>query len=174
MKKKRDLTGIILLILSGECIYILPYVLARIFRPTFLEVFNLTNFELGSLFTVYGIVAIFSYIFGGVIADNFSPRKLISTALFSTALGGVLLATFPSYNILKILYGYWGITTVLLFWGAMIKATRLWGGSHSQGRAYGYLDGGRGIVAALIGSISVNIFSIKEMLSSVLFCTSVS
>lgn len=161
MKKRGALSSIILLILSGECIYILPYVLARIFRPTFLDVFNLTNFELGSLFTVYGIVAIFSYIFGGVIADNFSPRKLISIALFSTALGGVLLATFPSYNILKILYGYWGVTTVLLFWGAMIKATRLWGGSNSQGRAYGYLDGGRGIVAALIGSISVYIFSIS-------------
>ena len=161
MKKTGALSSIILLILSGECIYILPYVLARIFRPTFLDVFNLTNFELGSLFTVYGIVAIFSYIFGGVIADNFSPRKLISTALFSTSLGGVLLATFPSYNILKILYGYWGITTVLLFWGAMIKATRLWGGSNSQGRAYGYLDGGRGMVAALIGSISVYIFSIS-------------
>ena len=113
------------------------------------------------MFTVYGIVAIFSYIFGGVIADNFSPRKLISIALFSTALGGVLLATFPSYNILKILYGYWGVTTILLFWGAMIKATRLWGGSNSQGRAYGYLDGGRGIVAALTGSISVYIFSIS-------------
>ena len=50
---------------------------------------------------------------------------------------------------------------MLLFWGAMIKATRLWGGSNSQGRAYGYLDGGRGIVAALIGSISVYIFSIS-------------
>ena len=161
MKKRGALSSIILLILSGECIYILPYVLARIFRPTFLDVFNLTNFELGSLFTVYGIVAIFSYIFGGVIADNFSPRKLISIALFSTALGGVLLATFPSYNILKILYGYWGVTTILLFWGAMIKATRLWGGSNSQGRAYGYLDGGRGIVAALTGSISVYIFSIS-------------
>ena len=161
MRKKRDLPTIILLILSGECIYILPYVLARIFRPTFLDVFNLSNFELGSLFSVYGIVAIFSYLFGGVIADNFSPRKLISTALFLTALGGVFLATFPSYNILKIIYGYWGITTVLLFWGAMIKATRLWGGSNSQGRAYGYLDGGRGIVAALIGSISVFIFSIS-------------
>ena len=74
----------------------------------FLDVFSLSNFELGSLFTVYGIVAIFSYIFGGVIADNFSPRKLISIALFSTALGGVLLATFPSYNILKILQGYEG------------------------------------------------------------------
>ena len=66
MKKRGTLSSIILLILSGECIYILPYVLARVFRPTFLDVFNLTNFELGSLFTVYGIVAIFSYIFGGV------------------------------------------------------------------------------------------------------------
>ena len=127
MKKKRDLTGIILLILSGECIYILPYVLARVFRPTFLDVFSLSNFELGSLFTVYGIVAIFSYIFGGVIADNFSPRKLISIALISTALGGVLLATFPSYNILKILYGYWGMTTVLLFWQEtiIIRSSRI-------------------------------------------------
>ena len=35
------------------------------------------------------------------------------------------------------------------------------GGLNSQGRAYGYLDGGRGIVAALIGSISVFIFSIS-------------
>ena len=86
---------------------------------------------------------------------------MISTALFLTALGGIFLATFPSFNILKIIYGYWGITTVLLFWGAMIKATRLWGGLNSQGRAYGYLDGGRGIVAALIGSISVFIFSIS-------------
>jgi len=160
MKSKGSFLSITLLILSGESIYILPYVLARIFRPTFLDVFNLTNFELGSLFTVYGIVAVFSYIFGGVIADNFSPRKLISTALFLTALGGILLSTFPSYNILKILYGYWGVTTVLLFWGAMIKATRLWGGSNNQGRAYGYLDGGRGIVAALIGSASVYIFSV--------------
>ena len=67
MRKKRDLRTIILLILSGECIYILPYVIARIFRPTFLDVFNLSNFELGSLFSVYGIVAIFSYLFGGVI-----------------------------------------------------------------------------------------------------------
>lgn len=125
------------MILSGESIFILPYVLARIFRPTFLDVFNLNIFQLGSLFTVYGIVALFSYIFGGVIADNFSPRKLIATALFSTSLGGLLLATFPSYQILTILYGYWGITTVFLFWGAMIKATRLWGGSKNQGQAFG-------------------------------------
>ena len=40
-----------LLILSGEFIYFLPYVLSRVFRPTFLDVFQLNNFQLGSLFS---------------------------------------------------------------------------------------------------------------------------
>ena len=64
----------------------LPYVLARVFRPTFLDVFRLTNFELGSLFSVYGIVALLSYLYGGVLADKFLPRKLIALSLFSTSL----------------------------------------------------------------------------------------
>ena len=149
-----------LLILSGEFIYFLPYVLSRVFRPTFLDVFQLNNFQLGSLFTVYGIVALLSYIYGGVITDRYSPRKLMSSALFLTSLGGLVLASYPSYLTLQILYGYWGFTSVFLFWGAMIKATRLWGGDSNQGKAFGLLDGGRGIVAASMGSIGVFIFSI--------------
>ncbi|MDB4023889.1 MFS transporter [Flavobacteriaceae bacterium] len=148
-----------LLILSGEFIYFLPYVLSRVFRPTFLDVFQLNNFQLGSLFSVYGIVALLSYIYGGVITDRYSPRKLMSSALFLTALGGLVLASYPSYQTLQILYGYWGFTSVFLFWGAMIKATRLWGGNKNQGKAFGFLDGGRGIVAASMGSIGVFIFS---------------
>ena len=149
-----------LLILSGEFIYFLPYVLSRVFRPTFLDVFQLNNFQLGSLFSVYGIVALLSYIYGGVITDRYSPGKLMSSALFLTALGGLVLASYPSYQTLQILYGYWGFTSVFLFWGAMIKATRLWGGNKNQGKAFGFLDGGRGIVAASMGSIGVFIFSL--------------
>ena len=148
------------MILAGESIYILPYVLARIFRPTFLDVFKLSNFQLGSLFSVYGTIALLSYVYGGVLADKFLPRKLITLSLFSTALGGLILASYPSYFTLQLLFGYWGFTTVFLFWGAMIKATRLWGGSVSQGQAFGFLDGGRGLVAAAIGSIGVFIFSL--------------
>ena len=149
-----------LLILSGEFIYFLPYVLSRIFRPTFLDVFQLNNFQLGSLFSVYGVVALLSYVYGGVITDRYSPRKLMSSALFLTALGGLVLASYPSYQTLQILYGYWGFTSVFLFWGAMIKATRLWGGDNNQGKAFGFLDGGRGIVAASMGSIGVFVFTI--------------
>ena len=151
---------LLLLILAGEAIFLLPFVLSRIFRPTFLAVFALTNYQLGICFSIYGVVALLSYLYGGVLADVFSPRKLITSALFLTALGGLYLATFPNYFQLKLLFGYWGFTTIFLFWGAMIKATRVWGGDTQQGRAFGFLEGGRGLVAATLGAVGVFIFSL--------------
>ena len=110
--------------LAAESIYILPYVLARVFRPTFLDVFNLTNLELGGLFSIYGVVAFFSYLFGGVLADRYSPRKLLSISLIFTSLGGLIMMTYPSYLIMQLLFAYWGFTTVFIFWAPMLKATR--------------------------------------------------
>lgn len=149
-----------LVILAGESVFILPFVLSRVFRPTVLEVFNLDNIQLGICFSIYGTVALISYLFGGALADKFLPRKLIATALWMTALGGLIYASFPNYTILKVLYGYWGFTTIFLFWAPMIKATRIWGGNTSQGKAFGFLDGGRGLVGALFGVLGVFIFSL--------------
>tara|TARA_R110002073_G_scaffold17446_5_gene65710 strand:- start:36929 stop:38203 length:1275 start_codon:yes stop_codon:yes gene_type:complete len=151
---------IILLILAGEAVFILPFVLVRIFRTTFLESFAISQTELGSCFSVYGIVALFSYLFGGPLADKFKPHVLMSVALILTALGGFYLATYPTLASLRILYGFWGFTTIFLFWAAMIKATRIWGGTSKQGIAFGFLDGGRGLVAAIFGSVGVLIFSL--------------
>jgi MFS family permease len=80
-KSNASIAQIILLILAGESVFILPFVLPRIFRPTYLDVFELTNFELGSCFSIYGTVALLSYLYGGAIADKFSPRKLIAGSL---------------------------------------------------------------------------------------------
>ena len=146
--------------LAAESIYILPYVLARVFRPTFLDVFNLTNLELGGLFSIYGIVAFFSYLYGGVLADRYSPRKLLSISLIFTSLGGLIMMTYPSYLIMQLLFAYWGFTTVFIFWAPMLKATRAIGGVKMQGKTFSFLDGGRGIVASSIGLIGVLIFSI--------------
>jgi sugar phosphate permease len=151
---------IVLLILAGEAVFILPFVLARVFRPTFLAAFQLDNVSLGICFSTYGIVALCSYLFGGVLADRFKPAKLMAVALWLTALGGILMATYPDYLMMKILYGYWGFTTIFLFWAAMIKATRVWGGISSQGKAFGFLDGGRGLVGAAFGTLGVFIFSL--------------
>jgi len=160
LKSTASIYQIILLILAGESVFILPFVLPRIFRSTYLDVFVLTNFELGTCFSVYGVIALLSYLYGGAIADKYSPRKLIAASLFLTAFGGFFISTFPSIQVLKLVYGYWGFTTIFLFWGAMIKATRVWGGTSKQGKAFGFLEGGRGFVAATIGAIGVYIFSI--------------
>jgi hypothetical protein len=89
------------------------------------------------------------------LADKFAPGKLMSVALFTTGLGGLYMTTIPNPAGMKFLYGFWGITTVLLFWCAMIKATRALGGKDVQGLTFGVLDGGRGLVAAVMGSSAV-------------------
>ncbi|WP_422348360.1 MFS transporter [Flagellimonas sp.] len=159
MDKKAPWYYLTLLILAGEAVFILPFVLPRIFRSTILDVFQLDNTQLGLCFSVYGIVALISYLFGGPLADKYPPRKLIAIALWMTALGGLFFVTYPSFNQLQVLYGYWGFTTIFLFWAPMIKATRVWGGDSAQGKAFGLLDGGRGLTGALFGLLGVFIFS---------------
>ena len=165
MKKlqKQPIYYIALLILAGEAVFILPFVLARVFRATVLDVFDVTNTELGLCFSIYGLVALGSYLVGGPLADRFPPRKLMGIALVMTAAGGLVYANDPSLTTLKILYGYWGFTTIFLFWAGMIKAARVWGGDNSQGKAFGFLDGGRGLVGALFGLLGVFIFSLLVM-----------
>ena len=150
---------IAILILAGEAVFLLPFVLPRIFRPTFLAVFEMNNVEIGQCFSTYGVIALVSYLLGGPIADRFPPRKLMSTALWFTALGGFVASSYPSLGVMRAVYGYWGFTTIFLFWAAMLKATRQWGGDTKQGRAFGFLDGGRGLVSALLGSAAVYIFA---------------
>lgn len=125
-----------------------------------LEVLNISNTQLGSYFSIYGVIALVAYLFGGPIADRFPAPKLMATALATTAFGGLFMSLAPDPASLSLLYAFWGLTTILLFWAALMKATRLWGGSSMQGRAFGLLDGGRGLVAAIIGSLAVQIFSV--------------
>lgn len=83
------------LIVAGESVFLLPFVLARVFRPTLLDVFGLTNLELGTAYSVYGVVAMAAYFFGGPIADKFCARTLLAVALTSTAAGGLVMMTVP-------------------------------------------------------------------------------
>lgn len=155
----RRIIFMVALVIAGEGVFGLPFVIARVFRPTVLDVFQITNLELGIAFSFYGWVATAAYFPGGPLADRFSARKLMAAALWVTATGGIYYATVPGLNGLNWLFAFWGLSTVLLFWAAMIKATRDWGGEDSQGRAFGILDGGRGLFAAILGSATVAVFA---------------
>ena len=157
-RSPRSLT-LLSLIIAGEAIFFLPFVIARVFRPTMLEVFGISNLELGFAFSAYGMVAMLAYFPGGPLADAFSPRKLMVIALLATSAGGWLMASIPDLSTLKYLYAYWGLTTILLFWAALIRATRQLGGETFSGTAFGLLDSGRGLMAAASGSIAVMIFA---------------
>ncbi len=143
------------LIFAGELIFSLPFHVIRYFRPTFHDVFNLTYAQLGDVIAIYGVTAMLSYFPGGIIADRFSTRKIMAISLVATALGGIWMATIPDQTGLTLLFAYWGITNVLLFWSAMLRATRNWGGKFAQGRAFGFLDGGRGLLSAGVASLAV-------------------
>jgi predicted MFS family arabinose efflux permease len=147
------------LVIAGEMIFGLPFHTARFFRPTLLEVFGLTNTQLGDLFAVYGIAAMASYFPGGALADRFSARALLTASLVATGCGGLYMATIPGAPQLALLYGFWGVTSIFLFWGALIRATREWGGDASQGAAFGILEAGRGLVAAVIAVSLVAVLS---------------
>ena len=146
------------LIFTGELIFALPFHVNRFFRPSLLEEFQYTNYMMGMAFTTYGITALICYFPGGYIADKFNARKLLSLSLILTSIGGILLLFYNNFYFLCFIYGYWGITSILFCWSALIKATKIVG-ENRQGLSFGILEAGRGLVAATLSSIAVIIFT---------------
>ncbi len=149
------------LILAGEVIFALPFHLGRFFRPTMLEMFNLTATQLGVAQGIYGIVAMLAYFPGGLLADRFPAYKLMSLSLWMTALGGLYMSTFPNYFEMVLLFGFFGLSTIMLLWGALIRATREWGSENEQGLAFGLLEGGRGLLAVSLASLGILLFQLS-------------
>ncbi len=151
-------------VLAGEAVFLLPFVLPRLFRPTMMKSWGISNLDFGLAFSCYGIVAIMAYGVGGPLSDRFPPRWLMCLALIATASGGFALLGTPSRSVLFCVYAYFGITTILLFWSAMLKVTHTLGGSRRQSTAFGLLDAGRGLFAALIATTLTFLFG--ELLPS--------
>jgi len=142
------------LILAGETVFLPAFHLGRYFKTSLLSTYSIDEFQLGRLGAMYGVVAMASYVLGGPLADRWSPRKLLTASLVVTALGSFYMVTVPSFAGLRLLYGFWGISTILIFWAPLIRATREWAGEDEQGRAFGILDSGRGLASAVIASIA--------------------
>ena len=147
------------MILAGEAIFLLPFVLPRLFRPTMLAAWGITNLDFGLAFSCYGVVAMLAYGLGGPLADRFQPRWLMCMALAATATGAMALLGAPNRILLCCIYAYFGMTTILLFWPAMLKVTHDLGGTRQQATAFGLLDAGRGLFAAVIATILTWLFS---------------
>lgn len=149
---------LLLLILAGGAIYELPY-LRYYYYDALQAALELNHTQYGTLMTAYGVTAMICYFPGGWLADKFSCKKLIVFALFATAALGFYFSTFPSYIISLLIHILWGITTSLIFWAAMLKATRMSGGSEIQGKLFGILEGGRGLLPMIWGMAILTLFN---------------
>ncbi len=57
------------------------------------------------------------------------------------------------------IFGGWGLTTGLTFWAAVIKRVTMIAGTHEQGRFFGFLDGGRGLIEAMLATVAITLFA---------------
>lgn len=142
--------GTLLLLAAGAgIIFQLPYIRETFYVPI-QNAMNLSNSQMGMLSAGYATVATISYFIGGAIADKFSARKLLTFSFLATGVLGLWFSTFPGYNISRLIFVLMGISTIITYWSACIKATRMLGTEDEQGRLFGLQEGLRGILNALL------------------------
>ncbi len=147
-----------LIILAGGAVYPLVY-LRQNFEVTLLEAFGISGVDLRETYSLLGAIFVLTYIPSGWLADRFSPRSLLTFSLAATGLLGFWYATLPGPWAFRFIFMSWGVTTGLTFWASMIKSVSLIAQAHDQGRFFGLLDGGRGLVEAILASIALVIFA---------------
>ena len=127
----------------------MPYIRETFYVPI-QNAMNLSNAQMGLLSSGYATMSLFSYFIGGIIADKFSARKLLTFSFIATGALGLWFSTFPGYTISRVIFVLMGISTIITYWSACIKATRMLGTEEEQGRLFGLQEGLRGIMNALL------------------------
>lgn len=90
----------------------------------------------------------------------------MSASLVLTGLGGLLHLLHPNYVMLLGIYALWGFTSLFAFWPSLLKSLREIAGADEQSKAYGFMEGGRGIVYAVDAVIILALFSHFSKVSS--------
>jgi MFS family permease len=156
--KAQRYVQLLLLVIAAGAIYPILY-LRQVYQPTMLEVFHITDSQLGYLYSSLGTIFLLSYLPSGWLADRIAPRLLICFSLIATGVLGLWYSTAPSFDLLMVIFGGWGLSTGLTFWAAVIKRVTMIAGAHEQGRFFGFLDGGRGLVEALLATVAITLFA---------------
>ncbi|WPC06343.1 MFS transporter [Pseudomonas benzenivorans] len=147
----------LVLVLGGGTIYKLGSLKDAFYVPM-QEFMGLSHTEIGTLMSVNAIVATALFVVGGMLADRFDTRKLIPLGLLGTGGLGLYLASFPGFDRLLIVFGLLAICADCIFWPSLLKAIRNLGDDNEQGRMFGLLEGGRGVVDTLIAFSALGVF----------------
>ncbi len=149
---------LLVLCLGGTTIYTLPLIRGAYYIPL-QEALGLTHTQVAYAASVYGLTAMITYFPGGWLADRYPTRNLLTISFLLTGAAGLYFATFPTYQMYLLLMAFWGVTTTLTFWAAMIKATRELSENGGQGAAFGLLEGGRGLTGVILSAVVLAVFA---------------
>ena len=158
-KTARNFITILLIAAGGAIIYGLPY-FRYDYYDAYLEVYHLTNTQMGVFGSIFGVFGMISYLFGGYLADRVSIRLLLTVSLVGTGLGGFLHLLPLTFPMLVGLYAFWGFTSLFAFWPACVKAVRVLSSPEDKGKSFGWFEGGRGVTAAVMAPLAVVAFRI--------------
>ncbi|OXJ28716.1 MFS transporter [Burkholderia sp. HI2714] len=149
-----------LLVCAAGAIYPMLY-LRQFYQDTMLDLFQITRTQLGYLYSALGTTFLVCYLPSGWLADRLPPRWLIGFSLVGTGALGFWYAnaSAPSYATLMAIFCGWGVTTGLTFWASVIKRVKTIARPSEQGRFFGFLDGGRGLIEALLATASLALFA---------------
>ena len=139
---------IAILSLSTLC-YTYPY-LSSTFYNQFMEAFSLSNEQIGHLLTLFSLTATPGYLFGGLLADKFSPKKLVVVSQLLTASIGLCICFLQGYTILLTCYLGLGISTTFIHWAAYLKLIRAQADEGEEGKIFGFFE----TCAAVVGIIT--------------------
>ena len=152
-KNKRYLI-LLVLALGAVAVYFMPY-LRWSFYDTLMEAVGLSNAQFAATMSIYGVTAMIFYAPGGYLADRFSPRKMLTFAFAATGLLGFWYATYPGFVAQMIIFALWGGIGTAFFWSSMLKVANNLGTGEEQGRMFGLLEGGRGIINVAVAFIAL-------------------
>lgn len=147
-----------LIVLAAGSIFPLIYLKTN-YQETILEVYGITLKQLNGIFSVLGVAYLIGYSPSGWLADKFSAKKLLFISLLICGLTGLWFAQVPSYPMVLVIFGIWGFFSVFTFWAAHLKLVKLIAKKEEEGRFFGALDGGRGLIEAILASIALFIFT---------------
>lgn len=147
-----------LIILAAGAIYPVIYLRTN-YQVTLLEVFNLSQTQLNNFYSMLGLAYVIGYIPSGLLADRVPAKWLVGISLLGVSICGFWFAQVPSPGSVNVIFFLWGIFSVLTFWSSHMKIVKMLSKSNEEGRFFGILDGGRGVVEALMASIGLAIFA---------------
>lgn len=148
--------GLILICFGSGTIFCLPY-LQFTFYDAIKNAFGFTDTQLGNTMTVMGIISLFGYAGGGVIADKINARYLLTFCIVGTGLAGVWYAMFPPYPIAMLVQALMGLCALSVFWPSMMKALKYMSPPDQQSKLFGYREAGHGFAGWLVQQATITL-----------------